>query len=42
MNSLEELRDIYETSTSLKMGLRRMQKWLTYARIILGKTAANP
>lgn len=35
----EELRDIYETSTSLKMGLRRMHKWLTYARIILGKTA---
>lgn len=35
----EELRDIYETSTSLKMGLRRMKKWLTYARLIFGKTA---
>jgi transposase len=30
---------IYETSTSLKMGFRRMKKWLTYAHIILGKTA---
>jgi len=30
---------IYETSTSLKMGLRRMKKWLTYARLIFGKTA---
>jgi len=39
MSSLEELRDIYETSTSLKMGLRRMKKWLTYARLIFGKTA---
>lgn len=35
----EELRDIYETSTSFKMGLRRMKNWLTYARLILGKTA---
>jgi transposase len=35
----EELRDIYETSTSFKMGFRRMKKWLTYARLIFGKTA---
>ena len=35
----EELRDIYETSTSVKMGLRKLQKWLIYARIILGGTA---
>ena len=37
----EELRDIYETSTSVKMGLRKLQKWLIYARIILGGTADN-
>jgi transposase len=35
----EELRDIYETSTSFKMGLRRMKKWLIYARIIWERTA---
>ena len=35
----EELRDIYETSTTVKMGLRKLEKWLVYARIILGKTA---
>ena len=35
----EELRDIYETSISVKMGLRRLKKWLISARIILGKTA---
>ena len=35
----EKLRDIYETSTSVKMGLRKLQKWLISARIIFGKTA---
>ena len=35
----EELRDIYETSTTVKMGLRRFQKWLISARCILGQTA---
>jgi transposase len=35
----EELRNIYETSTSVKMGLRKLQKWLISARIIFGKTA---
>ena len=35
----EELRDIYETSTTGKMGLRRLKKWLVYARCIFGQTA---
>jgi transposase len=34
-----ELRDIYETSTTVKIGLRRLKKWLVYARIILGQVA---
>lgn len=35
----EELRDIYETSTTVKMGLTRLKKWLVYARCIFGQTA---
>lgn len=35
----EELRDIYETSTTAKMGLRRLQKWLVSARCLFGQTA---
>jgi transposase len=35
----EELRDIYETSTTVKMGTRKLTKWLTSARVIFGKTA---
>jgi transposase len=35
----EELRDIYETSTTEKMGLRRFQKWLISARCLFGQTA---
>lgn len=35
----EELRKIYETSTTVKMGLRRLQKWLVSARCLLGQTA---
>jgi transposase len=35
----EELRDIYETSTTVKMGIRRLEKWLIYARCFFGKTA---
>lgn len=35
----EELRDIYETSTTVKMGLRRLEKWLVFARALFGKTA---
>ncbi len=35
----EEFREIYETSTTLKMGLRRFKKWLIYARIMLGQVA---
>ncbi|MDF0556354.1 ISL3 family transposase [Kamptonema sp. UHCC 0994] len=34
-----ELRDIYETSTTVKIGLRRLKKWLVSARIILGQVA---
>lgn len=33
----EELRDIYETSFSVKMGMRNLKKWLIAAQIILGK-----
>jgi transposase len=36
-----ELRDIYETSTTVKMGRRRLQKWLVLARCIFGETAAT-
>lgn len=35
----EEFRTIYEESTTVKMGLRKIKKWLIYAKIILGKTA---
>ena len=35
----EELRDIYETSTSVKMGYRRFKKWLVTARFVFGQTA---
>jgi transposase len=35
----EELRDIYETSTTLKMGLRRFPSWLVCARYLFGQTA---
>ena len=35
----EELRDIYETSTTKKMGLRRFKTWLVYARCLFAKTA---
>jgi transposase len=35
----EELRDIYETSTTVKMGIRQLEKWLIYARCFFGKTA---
>ena len=35
----EELREIYETTTTVKMGLRKLKKWLISARIILGQTA---
>jgi transposase len=39
----EELRNIYEASTTVKMGLRKLQlqKWLVSARCIFGKTAAT-
>jgi transposase len=35
----EELRDIYQTSTTVKMGLRKLKRWLSSAQIILGKVA---
>jgi len=35
----EELRGIYQTSTTVKMGLRKLKKWLSSAQIILGKAA---
>jgi hypothetical protein len=35
----EELRDIYETSTTVKTGIRRLEKWLIYARCFFGQTA---
>ena len=35
----EEFREISETSTTVKMGLRRFKKWLIYARIMLGQVA---
>lgn len=37
----EELRNIYETSTTVKMGLRKLEKWLVSARYILGQTATT-
>ena len=35
----EELRDIYETSTTIKMGMRKLEKWLVYARCFFDQTA---
>jgi transposase len=35
----EELRDIYEETTTVKKGLRSLKKWLISARVIFGKTA---
>jgi transposase len=35
----EELRDIYETSTTIKMGMRKLEKWLVMARCFFGQTA---
>lgn len=35
----EELRDIYESSTTVKMGLRKIKKWLVSARCIFGQTS---
>jgi transposase len=35
----EELRDIYEKTTTVKMGIRKLRKWLTSARMIFPKTA---
>ena len=35
----EELREIYESSTTVKMGIRKLRKWLNSARIIFSKTA---
>ncbi len=37
----EELRSIYETTTTVKMGLRKLEKWLVSARCILGQSAAT-
>ena len=34
----EELRKIYETGKTVKMGLRRLQKWLVSAQCLLGQT----
>jgi transposase len=33
----EELRNIYETSTTVKIGFKRLKSWLNSARIIFGK-----
>jgi transposase len=35
----EELRDIYGTSSTVKIGFKRLKKWLVSARLIFGKTA---
>ena len=35
----EELRDIYETSITVKQGYRRLRKWLVLARLLFGKKA---
>jgi transposase len=35
----EEFRDIYETSRTVKMGKRKMEKWLTHARLFFGETS---
>lgn len=34
----EEFREIYETSTTVKMGQRRLKKWLVIARCLFGQT----
>ena len=35
----EEFREIYETSKTVKSGMKRMKKWLVQAQIFYGKTA---
>ncbi len=35
----ENLRNIYETTTTVKMGIRRLTNWLVSAKLIFGKTA---
>ena len=35
----EELRNIYESCTTIKMGLRKIKKWLTSAQLFFGSTA---
>lgn len=35
----EEFREIYETSTTVTQGLRKMEKWLGYAQILFGETS---
>jgi transposase len=37
----EELREIYETSFTVKMGFRKLKKWLSSAKIILGKAGST-
>ncbi|MFB2835050.1 hypothetical protein [Floridanema evergladense] len=36
----EELRDIYETSSTVKIGFKRLKSWLNSARIIFGKAVS--
>ena len=35
----EEFREIYETSTTVKIGQKRFKQWLTYARYFFSQTA---
>ena len=35
----EELRQIYESSLTVKAGLKKIKQWLVYARLILGNVA---
>ncbi len=35
----EELRAIYEDNNTVRMGIRKLRKWLVSAKIVLGKTA---
>lgn len=35
----QELREIYEKSKTVKEGMRKIQKWLGYSRIVLGQVA---
>ena len=35
----EELRNIYETSTTIKMGFSKIKKWLSSAKFLFGSTA---